>query len=102
MPALNCCTLTFLTLNMSHTCTYHWMLLAIVTCDYHTACLSLAVDNITCINAGHGPSPVQKIVQHQTKATLDQSGPVPGPGPVLTLLKILWYLYIIWCLMCAT
>ena len=38
-------------------------------------------------NATHGLSTVQKMFQDWTEAMLDRRGLVPGPGPVLTVLK---------------
>jgi len=36
-------------------------------------------------NAAHGRSLVQKMFRDRTETMLDQRGPVPGHGPVLTL-----------------
>jgi len=35
--------------------------------------------------ATYWPGPVQKMFQDRTEAMLNQRGPAPGPGPVLSL-----------------
>jgi len=52
-------------------------------------CGLLQINKNNRATATQRPSPVQKMFQYRTEAMLDQRGPWPGSGPVLTLLYLI-------------
>ena len=84
--------MTYLTLKISHTCTYRLTLLVVTGDQYHVwvqgvchfqpVILRCILRYISCANAVHGSRPIK--LRDQTLAMLDQSCPLPGPGPVVT------------------
>jgi len=86
----------FLSLKMSHTCTYcstskdiHPMLAVSQLTFFSVADVKCGVYEInknSGVDATHGPRPVQNLFRDWTEVMLGWRGPRPGPGPVLTLI----------------
>jgi len=54
-------------------------------CHMQPVILRCILRYVSCANAVNGPSPGQNMFRDRTEVLLDRSGPVPGPGPALTL-----------------